>query len=415
MAGRFRLIVPAQGQRRLALMLLPLALSVMTPAAQSDPSTLPLVSQADLVLAGSFRVPTDTVSKVDFTYGGGAMAFNPAKRTLFLSGWMWPAEISIPELSKSADINALPRASMLQPFTDISRDGWTNAGPTKADRLGGLLVHEGRLCADAFVYYDANNTQIRSHFCHSTDLKNAASVSGWSQVGRPGESGYVAGPMTPIPAEWQAKLGGKALTGQCCIAIITRTSFGPSAHVFDPASIGQPVVPMTSLLMYPSSHATLGPWNGSNPTYGGTTQIGGSVIVPGTRSLLFFGSNGTGKFCYGDGVYDAAKADGVHLCYDPMLPNKGQHAFPYRYQVWAYDLNDLAAVKARRKSPWDVKPYGVWPLEFGYTQFATSISSVAIDPGSRRIYVSQYKGEPQSGGGGYPLIVAFDVKTGTPP
>jgi hypothetical protein len=35
--------------------------------------------------------------------------------------------------------------------------------------------------------------------------------------------------------------------------------------------------------------------------------------------------------------------------------------------VWAYDLNDLAAVKAGQKRPWDVVPYATWELaEVGF-------------------------------------------------
>ena len=33
--------------------------------------------------------------------------------------------------------------------------------------------------------------------------------------------------------------------------------------------------------------------------------------------------------------------DGEHYCYDPTNSDKGQHAYPYRYQMWAYDLNEL--------------------------------------------------------------------------
>ena len=48
---------------------------------------------------------------------------------------------------------------------------------------------------------------------------------------------------------------------------------------------------------------------------------------------------GTGTFCYGEGA----------TCNDPTDSSKGNHAYPYQYQVWAYDANDLAAVKAGSK------------------------------------------------------------------
>ena len=60
------------------------------------------------------------------------------------------------------------------------------------------------------------------------------------------------------------------------------------------------------------------------------------------------------------------------LCYDPTTSDKGSHAYPYRYQVWAYDLNDFAAVKAGTKQPWEVVPYGVWPLSLPDARSARS-------------------------------------------
>ena len=375
-----------------------------------NPSALPLVQASDLVIAGAIRVPDD------FNYGGQIMAFNPAG-SLFLGHRNGVAEVTLPAPVLGA-IADMPRATLKQPFADVTSGRWKDAGPTPADTLGGLIVHEGRLIGNAFVFYDANNTQERSHFSHSLTLTDATSFRGWSRVGAVRQSGFVAGPMTPIPPEWQPALGGNAVTGQCCLSIITRSSFGPAAFSIDLSKVGEPAVPATPLVMYPGDHPALGPWNGSNPTYGGTTQIGGMVIVPGTRSMLFLGSNGRGPFCYGEGTADKSldgrpAPGGEKYCYDPISPDKGQHAYPYSYQIWAYDLNDLAAVKAGRKRPWQVLPYGVWPLKLPMPETQIRLSAVTIDPAARRIYAAQYKGEPYSGGGGGPLIWSIDVKIGS--
>ena len=75
------------------------------------------------------------------------------------------------------------------------------------------------------------------------------------------------------------------------------------------------------------------------------------------------------QHCYGNGTGDQSLAgttgpDGEPWCYDPTNGDKGQHGYPYVYQAWAYDLSDFAAVKAGTKQPWEVVPYGVWPLDF---------------------------------------------------
>ena len=382
-------------------------------AQSSDPSTLPRLEQADLVNVGGFTVP-DTRAGKDFNYGGRVMALAPDGNSLFLSNSGGSvARITIPSPVLSGAVGDLPRASYVTPFAQVlTNERVVGVGPVNADTLGGLLVHAGKLYVSAYVYYDSNNTQQRTHFSHSLDLTDIASFRGWSQVWSAKYAGFVAGAMTPIPAEWQAKLGGTAITGLCCVPIVSRTSFGPAAFAIDPARIGQPVVPAIPLLYYPGDHPTLGPWNGSNPTYGATTLIGGMVIVPGTRTLLFFGSNGIGPHCYGEGTQNkAAHNPAKEICYDPTSADKGSHAYPYQYQVWAYDLNDLAAVKEGRTQPWDVKPYGVWPVDLPITHgLQVRFSSVAINPSTRRIFAAQYKGEIDADGGGRPVIWNFDPR-----
>jgi len=247
----------------------------------------------------------------------------------------------------------------------------------------------------ATIWYDANNTVRVSHFARSLQL-NVQSFSGWSSVWQRDRAGYVSGFMALIPPEWQAKLGGPALTGQCCVSIVSRTSNGPAAFAFDPARIGQPFVSATPLVYYTINpgQSTLGPWEGSNPTWGATSYIRGIAVIAGNRTVLFFGNNGLSEYCYGYGVTDKAlhntfASDGQRNCYDPTNAGKGQHGYPYRYQVWAYDLNDLAAVKAGAKKPWEVRPYGVWPLELPTPAAQVSLGGVAYDAARQIVYVAQ--------------------------
>jgi len=277
-------------------------------------------------------------------------------------------------------------------------------------------VYGDRLYGTAYIYFDAANAQRVSHYSRSRQLKQR-SFSGWSQVGENGKSGFVAGMMAPVPKEWQAKLGGPAITGQCCIPIVTRTSFGPAAFAFNPLQIGQPKVPATPLLFYPSSHPTLGSWSGTspNPTYGSTTEILGVAVVAGTRSVLYFGRNGLGPNCYGAGTGDKSlvgtspPGGGEPFCYDPTNSYKAPHAYPYRYQVWAYDLNDFAAVKAGKKKPWDVVPYGVWPLTLPTADTGVvRLGGVGYDAERQLLYLSQLRGDTADDAA-RPVIHTFHV------
>ena len=113
----------------------------------------------------------------------------------------------------------------------------------------------------------------------------------------------------------------------------------------------------------------------------------------GSRSVMFFGRQGTGKFCYGTG----------EECGDPTQDSKGVHAYPYRYQVWAYDAQDLADVKAGRRKPWSLRPYAIWPLT---VPFASQIlQGATYDQASGRIFVSTAYGD-----GERPVIHVLMVK-----
>lgn len=366
--------------------------------AQQDPSRLPLLAEGDLRYLGGFRLPADEVNGESYSFGGRVAALNPAGPSLFVSSYRGAvAEVTIPTPVNSADVRDLPFATFVQPFADPT-EGHLADLSTFGVNLTGLLVSGNRLYGTASIYYDANNTQQVSHFARSLQL-NRRSFSGWSQVWEDGKAGFVAGMMALVPAEWQARLGGPALTGQCCIPIVSRTSSGPAAFSFDPARIGQPRVSASPLLYYTLDNATLGSWEGSNPTYGATTQIQGLAVIAGTRTVLYFGSNGTGEHCYGDGTSDKSlhgkrAADGSLLCYDPTTNSKGSHAFPYRSQVWAYDLNEFAAVRAGQKQPWEVVPYGVWPLSFPTVEPTMRLGGVGYDAQRQLVYVAQLGADP---------------------
>ncbi len=326
---------------------------------------------------------------------------------MFVSTANRVAEVSIPELVTSNRIEDLPIAEILQPITDPSEGRWKEVAAADVV-LSGLLVHDRRLFASGIISYDANNTQTVSHFTRSLSLLEK-SASPLQRVGDPGKAGFVAGYMATVPIEWRTLLGAPAITGQCCVSIVSRTSLGPAAWAWDPQELvsGRPAR-ASSLVHYESNHTTLGPWNGSNPTYGGTTMVGGVALINGTRTAVFLGSNGTGPFCYGDGVPNRAAAEKTGNCYDPARADKGQHAYPYRYQMWAYDLNDWAAVKAGTKQPWEVVPYAVWPFELPFPEPGTKIGGVAFDSVRRLLYFAQLKAE--QGGFAYrPIMHAYFI------
>lgn len=379
----------------------------------TDPTALRRLAFEDLLYEGAFRLPA-TEAGDSFAFGGHPIAYNPGTDSLFVGTHSKKvAEISIPAPVKGVAIDALPVAAYLQPFVDPT-EGHLSEVASDGTSLGGLLVYERQLFGTGFIYYDANNDQTVSHFSRPLSLSERA-VAGMVRVGQSGKLGMVAGYMAAVPPEWQSRLGGPAITGQCCLSIISRTSLGPAAFVFDPKEVkAGNATAAEPLVYYPHQHPTLGKWDASNPTYGGTMQLGGAALINGTRTALFVGRNGLGEFCYGNGTADASLhgkrgPDGETLCFDPTTSDKGQHAYPYRYQFWAYDLSELAEVRAGKREPWEVKPYGVWPFELPFPEPSVKIGGVAYDAARQRVFIAQMQAD-RDGYAHRPLIHVFRVQ-----
>lgn len=335
-------------------------------AEEQDATGLPLVQPGDLTYLGSFNVPQfdggGTAREQALTYGGFALGMSPTGLYYGCHDWHERlAEISIAGVGGTA--------SILQPCTPVP-------GLNQIDQdqinLGGTLFWNGRLIVSAYAYYDGDGSASRSHAVGSPSISGFTAFQPLGSIG----AGRVGGYMGVVPEEWRGLLGGPAFTGQCCIGIISRSSFGPSLTVFDPDDVGGGGVPATSLLWYPESNPLSG-WSSTGELFNGSTQMGGAAFVPGTRSVIFFGRHGVGPFCYGSGSG----------CGDPEDSSQGTHAYPYRRQAWFYDAADLARVRAGQLQPSQVRPYAVVALP-GAGGRGSRVPQTAFDPVTRRVYMA---------------------------
>lgn len=396
--------------------------------------------ETDLAYLGAFRVPQGDFGSPQysgFNYGGTALCYNPHHNSLLMVGHAWhqlTAEISIPEIVNSSNLADLNTASVLQPFVDITEGNRLNIGEggavveTSGVPIGGMLIRGERLIGTAFGYYDAGYAVKLSHFTSGLDLSENGDFRGMYQVGESPtipNPAFIDGYMAHIPPEWQSRFGGPALTGNCCLSIISRTSLGPAASVFDPEELGpeNPVV-ATPVLGYPIDHPTLGTYGDQRPDvlYNGSMAIKGIIFPRGSRTVLFFGRRGTGIFCYGEGKSDPALHNTycdpaypeVLCCYDPADSSKGGHAYPYVYLVLAYDARDLLSVKRGEKQTWEILPYGVWELDLPFANDNPSILGASYDPSTQRIYISQDGGDKPGCCGHLPVVHVYHVNMDPP-
>lgn len=339
-----------------------------------SPTTQPLVQAGNMRYLGSFRLPSNDgsgASTGDLTFGGTALGISP-NGGLLVGGHDWTqrlCEVAIPAIGGLATIR--------QRCIDVT-EGRMSQVDDGTIKLGGSFVYNGRLITSAYSYYDADGNQAKSHFASGLTLATTGDLTGPVQLAD-GAAGFVSGQMASIPAEWQSLLGGPALAGHCCISIISRSSLGPSVSVFNPDNVGRvSPVPATRVVGYPMDHPLANP-DTANGLYMHTDVMGGFAFPAGTRSVLFFGRHGSGSQCYGE----AAE------CSDPAEQYKGYHSYPYNHQVWAYDANDLVAVKNGTRQPWEVRPYAVWRLPEMNNNGSATIAGATYDPATRRVYITE--------------------------
>lgn len=369
-------------------------------SSETDNQSGLLITKANLEYVGAFRVPNYHNNVDEFSYGGIGLAYNPGKHSLFVAGHRGSvAEISIPEkIVNSSIISELSTSTILQPWTNFLA-----RLPVKLEKaldgapLGGLLLHDGRLIGTQYAYYSGANDQARSHFIIDSLNLSKANVQGLFKVGNMARC--VAGYMTSIPEEWQARLGATHLTGQANVPIISTTSSGPCAFGFN-ANLDNDVN-ATPFLYYPNKRP-LGPYTGPpNPIQNGNTSVNGVVFVPHSNSVLFFGKTGTNFNGYGTPKeYN-----------DPYDGGKGPHSLngEYAYQVWAYDVNDFVMVKNKQKQPWEILPYNVWNFDVPITHGHKAIGSVTFDPSSMRIYLTSMNSDTQAQYSSLPIIQVFQI------
>lgn len=387
----------------------------------ADPLQWPLLQGGDLRYVGHFTVPerdgTGRGNEQDaLAWGGFAISVAPDGKSLYFGCHDWHsqlARVSIPGMDETA--------AVLQPCAPVKNLQAINPGDPNKKVLGGSLPWKSKVVVSAYAYYDGGGTAQSSHFVTGTDL---TSFQGPYRVGKE-NPGIVGGYMATVPTAWQSLLGGPALTGQCCIAVIGRSSYGPAISAFNPDTLGQGNSVAGKLLVgYPEGHQDLGTWDGPSQVFNGSTKIGGVGMPAGTRSVLFIGRHGP-SFCYGTGTntpsqHGTPDGQGNKYCYDPTDGSKGGHGFPYRHQVWAYDAKDLADVNAGRKDPWNLRPYAMWTLtEMSGGLGTANITSATFDPVQQRFYIAigltVHVYEVARGAGAPNPVVPDDPVTGVPP
>lgn len=431
---------------------------VPTPGPGPGPTPGPAgnrLGQQDLVYTCTFKLPPGPKGVDSLEYANGQLAFyqDPtAGATLYMKGQLSRGyasttstviQVAIPQNCldmRTTPVANLTTATVVRNF--VSMGSIPSSAIMANDPNGGhgsLLAYGGKLLGAECIDYDSTNKQTTYSAWGATLAMGG--TTGPYKFSQPG-----AGPrafcdyLIPIPAPWQAPLGGTILGGAANLSIVSAgVSEGPQLVAIDgdawaKAPAANSTIASTALAFWKDdncsgcagNHPRLGRWNSNartqvvdmlpvpTTTFTNPNAPGGVVVIPyedgsvrtrggifpdATRSVLIFGNKGLGTYCYGDGT----------ACNDPQNPYQGDHAYPYTFFVWAFDAADLAAVKAGTKQPYEVAPYAGWPLDPpGYDgQFPGpgAAGGAAFNPTGRLAYVSIRVGDPNS----TPLVHVYKV------
>ncbi len=384
----------------------------------ADPlKNIPLLEIESLEYLGGFRIPAEQFGESSAGYAEGPITLGKNNDSFYMVGHAHNqaiAEFSIPELVKSLDHKRFKFAKNIQPFKQVLNRP-ESGNPQKMDRIGGMEYINGRLYVNTYVYYDAGGKASHTTLV----IKDAANLANSDIAGYHSYSAkaHASGWISPVPKIWQKSLGGTYITGSSAgKPIINRLSVGPSAFTFNPIVNDYGAVPpskikLNKLLDY-SLARPLGYAGGGVSEYlhnhgrkhGMWTHIAGSAyafIVPGTRSYMAIGSNGGGE----SGIGYKINQDSGYTC-GGYCPHKASDRYNY---YWLFDINDMRAVRARKKNAAKVMPHahGKLPDIYANNGF-NAISGAAFDYNKNILYVSLARGDRLQYGW-VPTIVAFKI------
>jgi hypothetical protein len=412
------------------ILLLTSALLAQTPSGLIDPATVTYL--------GAFRLPSVSDGNYGtFDYSFAPIAYYPNgdpngsgdgfPGSLFIAGHPYQAkiaEVSIPTPVVTQSVDALPVATILQPFTDLRIAPGYPMGMT-------YLASENRIyytTSDDYIDSTASCLPINvsspnmppSIGMFSPNLSAASPRGAWYlNVNNTVVHPYMTSRyLMEVPkAAADASFGGRTLMsgrhrGWC-------STNGPQLYAWTPVGSSPPpdkgTLPAKTVMQYGVDAQSV---NGFSPTnnYQGaiwvSTSTGSAVIISG---LLDFDP---ARAYYG---YDdwklSTQCDGIVPF--PCSGPRGWRAADPRAAFLFYNPADLAAIAAGSKQSWQVQPYArldlskymlkPYPATMNMNENYAETIVTSIDRARGLIYVSETRVENQL----KPVIHVFKVGSGS--
>ncbi len=426
---------------------------------------LPRLEESDFTYLGATRFPAGAANGIsapwDYTVGSN-IAYNPNNNSLFaigncadnpLASFQPIAELALPAdnaLNPALSLASLPVMTYVQQprslvqFLTVPAVVPTNAWAAQKQRLFGIGFNsvDNSLIIGTYHYYTSVN-EVESHTIVNANIStwSAGTVmqlfklygthpwvnSGGTPVTKTLGGACFGQSVAPIPAEWQAELGGKTwLCGGNGTSVVERTGVGPNAFGWNPADVSTISARTVLEYQYQPIDDVRPEWRFSgfpdeangmadgNPSiiYNAKTEAVGMLPIPGTRTILYTGEHSRGYIYYGQqnaNLQGQIFANGVQ---DDIREGHGYHASTkkagwrlwgsssaydnvgspsntgsYRREWWLYDASNWPKVMSGAIKTTDILPYSQFEQVTPIANVQRYGGGAAIDPVGKRIFV----------------------------
>ncbi len=364
-----------------------IALALAIFAATVSAQELPRWQVSQLVFEGALVIPHTDEAPMD--RAAGALAFTADGHMLVMGRGNAAATLEVPAtLGSSADPEQLPKisAQWTQSMRGIKPPYRHEPVP---NTLMGIGIVGRALISNWTPFYPGSPKPHDS----TTVMANADAMGApgpWMTMDRvEGSDDWVSpslygGWVTPIPPEWQAKLGGKWLCGASGgLPISARFNAGPTAAVCDAEAMVRgemhPVRPLLSTRL--ANADTIHGGGGDAQMWTHVSRAAYGVILPGTRTYLVVGFSGGHHSGIGYKTLSSSNPNGCPYQNGGYCIKDPQDAYAY---YWLYDVDEMLA------SPGTATPYdhGEWPAQYYAASDAVhgAFSGAAIDPATGKLW-----------------------------
>ena len=233
-------------------------------------------------------------------------------------------------------------------------------GSCASTTVGGFYYHAptNKILCEVWCNYAGASEFALVTSCDADTLGGFTTAQGLSNIWPDTSLRHYSSYMCGVPAEWQALLGGDVLLGGGPMSGRSNSAPGFSALAINGAAVtGSGSIPSVPLF----SHD----WDSENESkwfQGEYHHTNGMCIVPGTRTLLYWGVEGQTNSSNSDANNAPIYGEpGVTLpaAADPCDTAKGYHAYPYRGAFFAFDLRDIVDAKNQVIPHWQPMPYNL--------------------------------------------------------